>query len=120
MTEAEQGTEETALALQTEIRHARAQVVADIDELRDAIRVRFSLTHVLQSHPRIMQGLSVALGLAGVATLALIWRATTRSKQAGGPSLPSGAAYAGSSPNPELEEPSNARRRLSPRQKSHL
>ncbi len=84
MTELEQDREATALALQNEIRHTRAQVVADIDELRDAIRVRFSLTHVLQSHPRILQGLGVALGVAGVTTLALIWRATKRSRRAAG------------------------------------
>lgn len=78
MTDAEQDREATALALQNEIQHKRAQVVADIDELRDAIRLRFSLTHMLQTHPRVMQGLSVALGVAAIATLALIWRATKR------------------------------------------
>jgi hypothetical protein len=83
-TEEEQDREATAIALQNEIRHKRAQVVSDIDELRDAIRVRLSLTHVLQSHPRILQGLSVALGVAGIATLALIWRATKRSRRAAG------------------------------------
>lgn len=78
MTEPELEREATALALQNEIRHKRAQVVADIDELRDAIRLRFSLTHLLQSHPRVMQGLSVALGVAGIATLAIIWRAANK------------------------------------------
>jgi hypothetical protein len=84
MTDEEQVREATALALQSEIRHKRAQVVSDIDELRDAIRLRFSLTHVLRTHPRIAQGLSVALGVAGIATLALIWRATKRSRRAAG------------------------------------
>jgi hypothetical protein len=84
MTEAEQEREANALALQNEIRHRRAQVVADIDELRDAIRLRLSVRHLLQTHPRVLQGLTVALGVAGIATLALIWRAAKRSRRAAG------------------------------------
>jgi hypothetical protein len=84
VTDEGQDREATALALQSEIRHKRAQVVADIDELRDAIRLRFSLTHVLQTHPRILQGLGVALGVAGIAALAMIWRTTKRSRRTAG------------------------------------
>jgi len=82
MADVEQDRETTALALQREIRHTRAQVIADIDELRDAVRVRLSLTHILRSHPRIAQGLTIALGVAGVATLALLWRTTKRARTA--------------------------------------
>lgn len=79
MAELEQDREQTALALQREIRHTRAQVVSDIDELRDALRIRLSVGHILRTHPRFTQGLSIALGVAGVATLALLWRASKRS-----------------------------------------
>ena len=82
MANVEQDREQTALALQREIHDARAQVVADIDELRDVIRVRLSLTNILRSHPAVAQGLTIALGVAGVATLALLWRATKRARQA--------------------------------------
>lgn len=78
MADLEPKHEATALALQREIRDTRAQVVADIDELRDAVRMRLSLTHILRTHPRVAQGLTIALGVAGVATLALLWRATQR------------------------------------------
>jgi hypothetical protein len=81
MTELDGDKEQTALALQREIHEKRAQVVADIDELRDTVRIRLSLTHILQSHPKMMQGLTIGLGVAGIGTLALLWRATHRRKQ---------------------------------------
>jgi hypothetical protein len=77
-----QDREQSPLALRREIRRTRAQVVSDIDELRDALRVRLSLSHVLRAHPRFAQGLTVALALAGIATLALVWHASKRGGQA--------------------------------------
>jgi hypothetical protein len=78
MAELDGDAAQTALALQTEIRHKRAQVVADMDELRHAVRVRTSLTYILHTHPQIMRGVTIALGVAGIATLALLFRATRR------------------------------------------
>lgn len=83
MAELEGEAKHTALALQTEIRHKRAQVVADIDELRHSLRVRTSPAYILHTHPRVMQGLTIALGIFGVATLALLYRATTRRRRLG-------------------------------------
>jgi hypothetical protein len=74
--------ERTALALQREIQHTRAEVVADIDRLRDAVRERVSLRYILQTHPRLTQVLSLALGVAGVTTLLLLWRATAGRRDA--------------------------------------
>jgi hypothetical protein len=81
VTELEGESKAHALVLQREIQEKRAQVVADIDELRDVVRIRLSLAHILQSHPRVMQGAAFALGIGGIATLVMIFRATKRSKQ---------------------------------------
>jgi len=77
-TETETDTEATALALQHEIQTTRAQLVQDIDQLRHAVRERVSVRHFLSTHPRITQVLTVGLGVAGLGTFALLWRATAR------------------------------------------
>lgn len=82
MTDPRQERKANALALQREIQDTRVQLVADIGELQDVVRVRLSVRHILQTHPEILRGLSVALGIAGVATIALLWRATKRARQA--------------------------------------
>ena len=70
--------EATALALQHEIQVKRAELVEDIDRLRDAVRERVSVRYILSTHPRLTQALTIALGVAGVGTLVLLWRATAR------------------------------------------
>jgi len=74
---AEQQREQTALALQRELQDTRAELVADIDRLRDVVRERVSIRHILHTHPRLTQALSIALGVVGIASLAMIWRAST-------------------------------------------
>lgn len=81
MTKLEGESAATALALQAEIRHKRAEVVEDIDALRHAVRVRLSVPYFLHTHPEIVRGVTIALGVAGIATLALLFRATRRNRQ---------------------------------------
>ena len=76
--ETESDTEATALALQHEIQVKRAALVEDIDRLRGAVRERVSVRYLLSTHPRITQALTIGLGVAGVATFVLLWRATAR------------------------------------------
>lgn len=78
MTELEGETQQHALALQTEIRHKRAQVVEDIGTLRHAVREQLSLRYFLHTHPEVVRGVTIALGVAGIATLALLFRAARR------------------------------------------
>jgi len=68
--------EQTAIALQREIQHTRAEVVADIDRLRHVVREQISIRHILRTHPRLTQALTLALGAVGLTTLVLLWRAT--------------------------------------------
>ena len=70
--------EQTAIALQHEIQHTRAEVVADIDRLRHVVREQISVRHILRTYPRLTQALTITLGAAGLVTLALLWRATSK------------------------------------------
>jgi hypothetical protein len=70
--------EATALALQHEIQVKRAELVDDIDRLRDAVRERVSVRYFLDTHPRLTQALTVTLGVMGVGAFWLLWRATAR------------------------------------------
>jgi len=70
--------EQMDVALQRDIRQARAELVADIGRLRTVVREQVSPSHLLGAHPRFTQGLSIALATFGVVTLAWVWRATKR------------------------------------------
>ena len=76
--ETETDTEATALALQHEIQVKRAELVDDIDRLRDAVRERVSVRYFMKSYPRLTQALTIGLGVVGVGTFLLLWRATSR------------------------------------------
>jgi hypothetical protein len=83
MTEEQTDRAQTALALQRDIQDRRAELVADIDRLRGAVRERISIRYILQTHPRLTQALTIGLGVSGVLALGLIWRATKAARQNG-------------------------------------
>jgi len=70
--------QQTAITLQREIAYARADLVQDIDRLRTVVKERTNLVRILQDHPRATMALSVALGVAGITTFALLWRKTKK------------------------------------------
>ncbi len=68
-----------ALELQQEIAEKRADLVANIDQLRDTVRDRLDVVAQLRAHPRLALGLSIGVALTFALGIGLfVWRTPAR------------------------------------------